>query len=45
MNFKAIIAAVFAAETDSPKVRAASIAVISAIVNVAIAVLRAQGVV
>ena len=44
MNVKKIIAAVFAAETSDPRVRAASIALVSLIVNVAVAVLRSQGV-
>ena len=45
MNYSKVFKALFAAETSDPKVRAASIAIISAIVQVAITVLRAQGVV
>lgn len=44
MDVRKVIAAVFAAETTDPKVRAASIALVSLIVNVAVAVLRAHGV-
>jgi hypothetical protein len=42
---KKLLLALFAAETSDPKVRATSIALISAIVTVAITALRASGVV